>query len=134
MAFSYNNVTYNNVTLVGNLGRDAETKYTQSGMAVSNFSVATTRSWKDKQSGEFKNETTWTNCVMWGNEKLAPMLTKGAKVFVNGRLQTSSYDDKDGKKVYKTEVVTDNVILAGSNNGGGAEFSGDSGNGFEPPF
>ena len=103
----------NKVILIGNLGRDAETKFTASGAAVTRFAVATTRSWKDQQSNEWKEETNWTNVVLWRQENVANYLTKGKQVFVEGRLQTRSYDDKDGKKVYATEVVAEEVILLG---------------------
>jgi len=110
----------NKVLLIGNLGRDAETKFTPSGAAVTRFSVATTRSWKDQQSNEWKEETNWTNVVLWRQEGLSNYLTKGKQVYVEGRLQTRSYDDKDGKKVYTTEVVADEVILLGGRGDGGA--------------
>jgi len=116
----------NKVILVGNLGRDAETKFTPSGAAVTRFSVATTRSWKDQQSNEWKEETNWTNVTVWRQENLANYLTKGKQVYVEGRLQTRSYDDKDGKKVYTTEVVADDIILLG---GRGESSSG----GFDAP-
>jgi single-strand DNA-binding protein len=103
----------NKVILVGNLGRDAETKFTPSGAAVTKFTVATTRRWKDQQSGEFKEETNWSNVTVWRQENLANYLTKGKQVYVEGRLQTRSYEDKDGKKVYATDVVADEVILLG---------------------
>lgn len=109
----------NRVTLLGNLGRDAETKFTPSGISITKFSVATSRRWKDSQSGEWREETDWHNVILWRAENLANYLTKGQKVYVEGRLQTRSYDDKDGKKVYVTEVVADEVILLGGNNGGG---------------
>jgi single-strand DNA-binding protein len=103
----------NKVILVGNLGRDAETKFTPSGAAVTRFAIATTRSWKDQQSSEWKEETNWSNVVLWRQENLANYLTKGKQVYVEGRLRTHSYDDKDGKKVYATEVVAEEVILLG---------------------
>src|SRR6185312_6396378 len=103
----------NKVILIGNLGRDAETKFTPSGTAMTRFSVATTRSWKDQQSGEWKEETNWTNVTLWRQENVANYLTKGRQVYVEGRIQTRSYEDKDGKKVYATEVVADDVILLG---------------------
>ncbi|MCU1293675.1 MAG: single-strand binding protein [Bryobacterales bacterium] len=103
----------NKVLLIGNLGRDAETKYTPSGASVTRFAVATTRSWKDQQTNEWKEETNWTNVVLWRQENVANYLTKGKQIYVEGRLQTRSYDDKDGKKVYATEVVADEVILLG---------------------
>lgn len=122
----------NKVILVGHLGRDAETAYTASQTAVTKFSVATNRRWKDQQSGEWKEETNWTNVVLWRGENLAPYLTKGKQIYVEGRIQTRSYDDKDGKKVYTTEVVADDVILLGGRggegggSGGGDEYSQES--------
>jgi single-strand DNA-binding protein len=109
----------NKVILVGHLGRDAETKFLPSGVAVTKFSVATNRRFKDTQSGEWKEETDWTNVVLWRAENLANYLTKGKQLYVEGRLQTRSYEDKDGKKVYSTEVVADEVILLGGQGGGG---------------
>lgn len=109
----------NKVILVGHLGRDAETKFTPGGAAVTRFSVATNRRWKDKDSGEWKEETDWSNVVLWRSENLANYLTKGTQVYVEGRLQTRSYEDKDGKKVYATEVVAEDVILLGGRGGGG---------------
>jgi single-strand DNA-binding protein len=103
----------NKVILIGNLGRDAETKFTPSGAAKTTFAVATTRSWKDQQSNEWKEETNWTNVVLWRQENVANYLMKGKQVYVEGRLQTRNYDDKDGKKVYITEVVAEEVILLG---------------------
>ena len=120
----------NKVILVGNLGRDAETKFTPSGASVTKFAVATTRSWKDQATNEWKEETNWTNVVVWRQENLANYLTKGKQVYVEGRLQTRSYDDKDGKKVYTTEVVADEVILLG---GRGGEGGGGSGQDFGTP-
>jgi single-strand DNA-binding protein len=116
----------NKVILVGHLGRDAETKFTPGGAAVTRFSVATNRRWKDQASGEWKEETDWSNVVLWRAENLANYLTKGKQVYVEGRLQTRSYEDKDGKKVYATEVVADDVILLGGQGGGrtgGDEYS-----------
>jgi single-strand DNA-binding protein len=109
----------NKVILVGHLGRDAETKFTPGGAAVTRFSVATSRRWKDQQSGEWKEETDWSNVTLWRQENLANYLTKGKQVYVEGRLQTRSYEDKDGKKVYATDVVADEVILLGGQGGGG---------------
>jgi single-strand DNA-binding protein len=119
----------NKVLLIGNLGRDAETKFTPSGAAVTRFAVATTRSWKDQQSNEWKEETNWTNVTVWRQENLANYLTKGKQVYVEGRIQTRSYDDKDGKKVYATEVVADEVILLGGRGDGAG--AGAPGGGFE---
>ncbi len=117
----------NKVILIGNLGRDAETKYTPQGVAVSRFSIATTRRIKDNATGEWKDETDWNNVTLWRNENLAPYLQKGKQVYVEGRLQTRSYQDKDGVKKYSTEVVAEDVILlggrGGDGEGGGASFN-----------
>jgi single-strand DNA-binding protein len=122
----------NKVILVGHLGRDAETAFTPSQVSVTKFSVATNRRWKDQQSGEWKEETDWSRVVLWRAENLAPYLTKGKQVYVEGRLQTRSYEDKDGKKVYATDVVADEVILLGGRGEGGGsgpdEYSQESSN------
>ncbi|MFN7937644.1 MAG: single-stranded DNA-binding protein [Bryobacteraceae bacterium] len=116
----------NKVILLGNLGKDAETKFTPSGVARTTFSIATTRRFKDNQTGEWKDETDWHNIVLWRSENLANYLLKGKQVYVEGRLQTRSYDDKDGNKRYMTEVVADDVILLGGRGdagvGGGPEM------------
>jgi len=108
----------NKVTLLGHLGKDAEGKFLPSGIHVAKFSVATSRRWKDKGADEWKEETEWTNVVLWRSENLCPYLTKGKQVYVEGRLSTHSYEDKEGQKRYSTEVVADEVILVG---GGGGE-------------
>lgn len=110
----------NKVILVGNVGKDAETAYTASRTPVTKFSVATNRRWKDQASGEWKEETNWTNVVLWRNENLAPYLTKGKQVYIEGRIQTRSYEDRDGKKVYTTEVVAEEVILLGGDRESGS--------------
>ena len=109
----------NKVILIGHLGRDAETGYTPSQIARTKFSVATSRRWKDQQTGEWKEETDWSNVVLWRSENLAQYLTKGKQVYVEGRLRSYSYEDKDGKKMYATEVVADDVILLGGRGEGG---------------
>lgn len=103
----------NKVILLGHLGKDAETKFTTSGVAKATFTLATSRRWKDQTSGEFKEETDWHNIVLWRNESLGQYLTKGKQVYVEGRLTTRSWEDKDGQKKYMTEVVADEVILLG---------------------
>lgn len=110
----------NKVILIGHLGRDAETKFTPSGVARTTFSVATNRRVKDAQTGEWKDETDWHNVVLWRQENISNYLTKGTQIYVEGRLQTRTYDDKDGKKMYMTEVVGENVILL-SGRGEGAQ-------------
>ena len=109
----------NKVILIGHLGKDAETKFTPSGVARTIFSVATNRRWKDQQTGEWKEETDWHNVVMWRQEGASTYLTKGKQIYLEGRLQTRNYDDKDGRKVYVTEVVADDVILLSGRGEGG---------------
>ncbi|MGI8741899.1 MAG: single-stranded DNA-binding protein [Bryobacteraceae bacterium] len=113
----------NKVILIGHLGKDAETKFSPSGVAVTKFSVATNRRTKDSQTGDWKDETDWANVVVFKADNLANYLTKGKQVYVEGRLQTRTYDDKDGKKQYFTEVAcfAQDVILL---SGGGGESGG----------
>ena len=103
----------NRVQLIGHLGRDIEVKFTPSGTQVGQFSLATSRRWKDKQSGEWKEETDWHRCVLWNCDKVASFLTKGKQVFLEGRLQTRDYTDREGVKRYTTEVVVEDLILLG---------------------
>jgi single-strand DNA-binding protein len=114
----------NKVILVGHLGRDAETRYTPAGVAVSQFTLATNRRWKDSQSGEWKDETDWHRIVLWRNENLVQYLTKGKQVYIEGSLRTRSWDDKDGQKRSTTEVVVDDIILLSGQGGGGRAEGG----------
>ena len=111
----------NRVMLLGNLGADPELRYTQSGQAVLNMRLATTESYLDRNKVR-QERTDWHNVVLWGKrgEALAKFLTKGTTIFVEGGLRTSSYDDKEGNKRYKTEIHANNIILAGRGRGGGA--------------
>jgi single-strand DNA-binding protein len=109
----------NKIILLGHLGKDAETKFTPSGVAKTSFSLATSRRWKDQQSGEWKEDTTWHNIVLWRSENLANYLLKGKQVYIEGRIENRSWEDKEGQKRYITEVVADDVILLGSGGGGG---------------
>lgn len=123
----------NRVTLLGNLGADPELRFTQGGQAVLNMRLATTESYLDKDKVR-RDRTDWHNVVLWGKrgESLSKFLAKGSSMLVEGSLRTSSYDDKDGNKRYKTEVVATNVVLTGGNRDGGDEPSshgGRSGNG-----
>lgn len=113
----------NKVILIGNLGRDPEVKYTPSGTAVANFSVATSDSYMDKD-GNKQEKTEWINAVVWGKqaELCGQYLSKGRQVYIEGRLQTRSYDDKEGNKRYVTEVVAQRVQFLGGKSQGG-EFS-----------
>lgn len=115
------NRSVNKVILIGHLGRDAETKFTASGVSVSQFTLATNRRIKDAQTGEWKDETDWHRVVVWRQENLAQYLTKGKQVYVEGRLQTRSWEDQNGQKRYTTEVIADEVFLLG----GRAEGAGD---------
>jgi single-strand DNA-binding protein len=117
----------NRLQAIGNLGRDAETKFLPSGVSVTKFSVACARKWKDKDSGEWKEEADWINVVAWKKEALAAYLVKGKQVYIEGRLSTRSYEDKDGKKVYTTEVVAENIqLLGGKGDGARKTDSADS--------
>ena len=109
----------NKVILVGNLGRDAEVRYTPGGAAVSKFSIATTEVWNDK-SGQRQERTEWHNIDLWGKqaESLSEYLVKGKQVYVEGRLQTDEYTDKDGNKRKSTKVRCDRVVLLGGGGGG----------------
>src|SRR5258708_25466834 len=120
----------NRVMLLGNLGADPELRYTQAGKAVVNMRLATTESYLDANKVR-QERTDWHNVVLWGKrgEALAKFLTKGSTIFVEGGLRTSSYDDKEGVKRYKTEVHATNIILAGSRRGGGGGEMGDPGGG-----
>lgn len=112
-------MSVNKVILLGRLGQDPDLKYTPGGQAVCNFSVATTASWTDK-SGQKQEKTEWTRVVVWG--KLAELcnqyLSKGRQAFVEGKLQTRSWDDKDGTKRYTTEVLASTVQFPGGTSGG----------------
>lgn len=118
----------NKVMLIGNLGKDAETRYTPSGAAVTNFSIATTRGVKDQQSGEWRDETDWHDIVLWRGENVSNYLNKGTQVYVEGRLQTRSWEDQNGQKKYRTEVVVDGgqgLLLLGGRDGGGRRSNDD---------
>lgn len=110
----------NKVILVGNLGRDPEVRYTKDGQAVATLNLATTEQWNDK-SGQRQEKTEWHRVVLWG--KLAEIakeyLTKGRQVYIEGRLQTRSWDDREGKKHYTTEVKGDQMLMLGGRADGG---------------
>jgi single-strand DNA-binding protein len=110
----------NKVILVGNLGRDAELRYTPGGAAVATLNLATTEVWNDK-GGQKQEKTEWHRIVLWGKtaESLNEYLTKGKQIYVEGRLQTRSWDDKDGVKKYTTEIRGDRIVLLGGGGGGG---------------
>jgi single-strand DNA-binding protein len=122
----------NKVILIGNLGRDPEVRYTPSGAAICNVSVATTRNWKDKNSGEKVEETEWHRVVFYDRlaEIAGEYLKKGRPVYVEGRLKTRKWTDKDGIEKYTTEIIADQMQLLGGREGmgggGGAEEGGGS--------
>jgi len=125
----------NKAIVLGNLGRDPEVRYTSGGQAVANFSVATSESWTDKATGNKNERTEWHRIVVWGKvaELCGQYLAKGRKVYVEGRLQTRDWTDKEGKKNYTTEIVANQVVFLGSRDdanraprpqGGGADDFG----------
>lgn len=120
----------NKVILIGNLGRDPELRYTQSGTAVCQLSVATTRSYTNRNN-ERVEDTEWHRVVVWGKqgENCNQYLSKGRQVYVEGRLQTRSYEDKEGIKRYSTEVVADTVQFLSGGSGGGGGGGGRGGGG-----
>src|SRR5258706_1437685 len=109
----------NKVILVGNLGRDSELRYTPGGAAVATLNLATTEVWNDK-GGQRQEKTEWHRIVLWGKqaESLQEYLTKGKQIYVEGRLQTRQWDDKDGNKKYTTEIKADRITLLGGGGGG----------------
>lgn len=121
----------NKVILLGHLGKDAETRFTTSGVSKSTFTLATNRRVKDGQTGDWRDETDWHNIVLWRSENISNFLTKGKQVYLEGRLQSRSYEDKDGQKRYITEVVVDEIILLGGKGEGGGG-TGDTGWGEAP--
>jgi single-strand DNA-binding protein len=118
----------NKVQLIGRLGQDPELKYTQSGVALVSFSVATGTKWKD-QEGNWQERTEWHNVKAWRGlaETWSNYLKKGSKVYVEGRLETSNWEDENKKKHYKTEIVIDDMIMLdskGSGDGSGSNAGG----------
>jgi single-strand DNA-binding protein len=124
----------NKVILLGNIGKDPEIKYTPSGTAVANFSVATGERYKDKE-GQWQERTEWHNIVAW--DKLAEIIgqyvEKGSKLYLEGRLQTRSWDDKQsGEKKYRTEIVATDISLLGGRGEGGGQPGGEEYSGGQP--
>lgn len=129
----------NKVIIVGNLGRDPETRYMPNGEAVTNVAVATTDSWKDKQTGEKKEQTEWHRITFYRRlaEVAGQYLKKGSQVYVEGRLQTRKWTDKDGVERYTTEIIADTMQMLGSRQGmgggGHAAMDDDFGGGAPAP-
>ena len=119
----------NKVIIVGNLGKDPELRHTPQGQAVANFPVATSESWNDK-GGQKQERTEWHRIVVWGKQAVlcSKYLTKGRKAYIEGRLQTRAWDDKDGQKRYTTEIIANTVQFLDSNaSAGNREASNDGG-------
>ena len=119
----------NKVILVGNLGKDPEVRYMPNGNAVANITLATTESWKDKQSGEQQEKTEWHRIVMFRRlgEIAGEYLKKGSQVYIEGKLQTRKWQDNSGNDRYTTEIVANEMQMLGGRGGGGsADFSRDS--------
>ncbi len=127
----------NKVILVGNLGRDAELRYTPGGAPVATLNLATTEVWNDK-GGQRQEKTEWHRIVLWGKtaESLNEYLVKGKQIYIEGRLQTRQWDDKAGNKRYTTEIRGDRVVLLGGGGGGGGrQMAGArAGGGMEEPM
>jgi single-strand DNA-binding protein len=126
----------NKVIIVGNLGADPETRYMPSGSAVTNLSVATSETWKDKQTGEQKERTEWHKVAMFNRlaEIAAEYLRKGSQVYIEGKLRTRKWQDRDGNDRWTTEIVADEMQMLGGRGGGGsAPMSSDRGSSGGPP-
>jgi single-strand DNA-binding protein len=126
----------NKVILIGHLGADPETRAMPSGMTVANLRLATTESWKDKQSGEQQERTEWHNVALFGRlgEIAAEYLRKGSQVYIEGRLRTRKWQDKEGRDRYTTEIVGNEMqMLGGRGAAGGASGSAGSGGGYAEP-
>jgi single-strand DNA-binding protein len=125
----------NKVILVGNLGADPETRYMPSGSAVTNLSVATSESWKDKQTGEQKERTEWHKVAMFNRlaEIAAEYLRKGSQVYIEGKLRTRKWQDRDGNDRWTTEIVADEMQMLGGRGGGGGSAPMSSGQDSGPP-
>ncbi|MFZ4711878.1 MAG: single-stranded DNA-binding protein, partial [Zwartia sp.] len=125
----------NKVILMGNLGRDPEVRYSPDGAAVCNVSIATTSSWKDKTSGERREETEWHRVVFYNRlaEIAGEYLKKGRPVYVEGRIKTRKWQNKEGVDQFTTEVVADNMQLLGGRDGGDGGSSGGNEGGSSAP-
>jgi single-strand DNA-binding protein len=119
----------NKVILIGNLGQDPEVRYTAGGTAVANLRIATTEAWRDKQTGEQKENTEWHSVVLFAKtaEIASQYLKKGSQVYIEGRIQTRKWQDKDGNDRYSTEVVANDMQMLGGGGKGGGGGSGSYG-------
>lgn len=123
----------NKVILVGNLGKDPETRSLPSGEAVANVTIATSESWKDKATGEQKDKTEWHNVVFFRRlaEIAGQYLKKGSQVYIEGKLRTRKWQDKEGKDRYTTEIVADEMQMLGGKPGGASASAGGGGGNYE---
>ncbi|MFK8054390.1 MAG: single-stranded DNA-binding protein [Woeseiaceae bacterium] len=121
----------NKVILVGNLGQDPETRYMPSGGAVTNLRIATSESWKDKQTGDQQERTEWHSIAMFGRlaEISAEYLRKGSQVYIEGKLRTRKWQDKSGNDRYSTEVIADEMQMLGGRGGSGSPMASGGGGG-----
>jgi single-strand DNA-binding protein len=124
----------NKAILIGNLGADPEIRYTQSGDAVATFNIATSETWKDKQSGEQKERTEWHKIVAWRRlaEICGEYLHKGKQVYIEGRIRTRKWQDRDGNDRYTTEIEALNMQMLGSRGDAESEYAGSGGKAVEP--
>lgn len=119
-------MSVNKAILVGNLGSDPEVRYTAGGNAVTTFNIATNERWTDKNTGEKQERTEWHRIVAWGRlaEICGEYLSKGRQIFIEGRIQTRTWEDRDGNKRYTTEIVANNMVMLGGASGRTAENFG----------
>lgn len=122
----------NKATLIGHVGKDPEVRYTGAGMPVATFTVATNESWKDRSSGQIQERTDWHNIVVWNRlaEICGEYVKKGRRIYVEGRIQNRTYDDKEGNKRYISEIVANDIILLDGSGEGGGGGRGQGGNDF----
>jgi len=125
----------NKVILIGNLGADPETRYMPSGGAVTNLRLATSENWKDKNTGEMQERTEWHRVVLFGKlaEIAAEYVRKGSKVYIEGRLQTRKWQDKEGRDNYSTEIVANDMQMLDSRGGGAPPGTSEGGGGYGAP-
>jgi len=125
----------NKVILIGNLGADPETRYMPSGGAVTNLRLATSENWKDKNTGEMQERTEWHRVVLFGKlaEIAAEYVRKGSKVYIEGRLQTRKWQDKEGRDTYSTEIVANDMQMLDSRGGGAPPGTSEGGGGYGAP-
>lgn len=125
----------NKVILIGNLGNDPDVRYTSGGSPIANISLATSESWRDKETGDQQERTEWHRIVFFGRqaEIVSEYLRKGSKIYVEGRLRTNKWQDRDGNDRYTTEIVANDMQMLDSRGGTGEEFAASSGQARKQP-